>query len=181
MSSEEIPCRRGSIADYEGFEIPKGYGVIYEYFIPSICKSYIGQTTNLHRRHFAHLRRGPLSAYLRSDDYILNVLETVEVRKLDHMERVYIARLHTQYPNGLNVRPGGRKDDLPPMTDFSGRMEWVFSDHEHHGEGIDFKAVALKDKAAGMYILIPKDVVRRMHLRTGDELDVRIDYTKVYQ
>lgn len=52
---------------------------------------------------------------------------------------------------------------------------------ELHGEGIDFKAVALKDKAAGMYILIPKDVVRRMHLRTGDELDVRIDYTKVYQ
>ena len=28
---------------------------------------------------------------------------------------------------------------------------------ELHGEGIDFKAVALKDKAAGMYILIPKD------------------------
>lgn len=166
--------RRGSIADYEDLVIPDGYGVIYEYYIPSLDKSYIGQTTDLMRRHQDHRSRGRLSPYIREDDYILNVLEFADRRRLDHLEQVYIQRLDTQAPNGLNVHQGGRIEGMVPK-DFSDRMEWTFREHRDLWMTKDgFWATVWKDQ--GQYcIMIPREVADDLHIREGSRVMAAID------
>ena len=159
--------------------VPDGFGVIYEYHIPSLCKSYIGQTTNLYLRHSAHLNRGKLSPYIREGDFRLQVLEIAPVEKLDRRERWYIRCLQTICPDGLNAHPGGRLDMMFPQ-DFSERMEWTFADHSERGCPESFSAYVELVKGR-LVISIPSEVVRRMHLMEGDLMDIGISYVKVYQ
>lgn len=169
------------IEGYKGYTIPEGYGVIYEYYIPSLGKSYIGQTTNLFRRHFAHRKRGKLAPYLQADDYILNILATVEVRRLNRAERMYISLLDTRHPHGLNVSEGGRDRDFPPISDVSLQMNWAFTTHDPvptDGEARFFSSEFSRDRS-GCWVKVPMDVVRKMLLRDGDRVEVWMRYEKV--
>ena len=101
------------IDSYMDLEIPEGYGVIYEYTILSIGKSYIGQTIDLMARHRSHcLDKDRLCAYLRHGDYNLSILDIVPIDKLDEAEMSYIRANNTLEPHGLNYSKGGRKNDI---------------------------------------------------------------------
>lgn len=166
------------IEAYKDFEIPRGSGVIYEYYIPSIGKSYIGQTTDLLRRHREHRNHGKLAPYIASDDYILNVLEVVEVSKLDREERRFIADFHTQSPYGLNVSEGGRTFDLAPLVDFSSRVDWTFKNHDTEFRGENFTAKFYKDANGRFFTYIPEKVAESLLMIDGDEMSVSIDHRR---
>ena len=166
------------IEGYGGFEIPQGMGVIYEYYIPSIGLSYVGQTIDLLRRHEAHKRRGRLAPYIASNDYVLNILEIVECSRLDREERRFIAQLNTRTPFGLNVSEGGRDLDIAPLTDFASRMRWTFEDHDVPVCGEAFKAKVFKGKSGGFFIRIPKKAADSLLLIEGDELDCEMSHRR---
>lgn len=94
----------------------KGYGYIYKYTSPN-GEEYIGQTVNSLKDRAASLLTG--SGYKKCTvfwkaiqkygwkNFIVNILEEVEVDKLNEREIYYISYFNTLVPNGYNLTPGG--------------------------------------------------------------------------
>lgn len=105
-----------TIKDYLDFTIPEGYGVIYEYTILSLDKAYIGQTKNILSRHQQHATNTKLlGPYISQGDYGLEILDVVPIEELDEAEMKYIKANKTLEPDGFNVSPGGRNNDMMPI------------------------------------------------------------------
>lgn len=172
--------KRYQIEGYEEYRVPEGFGVIYEYYLPSLGMSYIGQTTDIYKRHLGHKRHGKLSPYIRADDYILNILEVAPTPRLDHLEKAYIKRLGTLAPDGLNISKGGRQNDLCIVKDFSCQIQWTFTDHSNVSRSRSerqFSQRVQKGKHR-YYVYIPAEVVNKMRLCEGDLMDITIRYAE---
>lgn len=164
-------CEVKRIEDYKDLVIPVGSGVIYEYTVLSLDKSYIGQTTDLHRRHMSHCtsnkRIGP---YLRHGDYNLSILDIVPIEELDKAEMRYIRVNKTYAPFGFNESPGGRINDLDTCV------------HNTHVPRMpidpDSKFKSRVYKIDGRYYLsIPNKVVKRDGIEPDDLMDIWAEYT----
>ena len=87
-------------------------GIIYQALNTENNMSYIGQTTMglTKRKHGGYNRyfSNVIKKYGDSIKWI--VLEEVSVEKLDELERHYIKKLNTIYPNGYNFESGGNKN-----------------------------------------------------------------------
>lgn len=160
------------IDDYKDFVIPEGFGVIYEYTILSIDKSYIGQTVNLWARHFAHCKDGDrLCAYLRHDDYNLSILDLVPIDKLDDAEIAYIKANNTLEPNGLNSSIGGRGNDIVGKK-LNYSVPRVPSEDAQR-----FKSRVFKMDGR-LYIMIPHKISNLSDMEPDDVLDVWVQHHK---
>ena len=154
------------IEDYRDFEIPEGSGVIYEYTILSLRRSYIGQTTDLRARHNKHRAQADrLSPYIRHGDYALTILDVVPVDQLDEAERRYIKANNTIFPNGFNVSEGGRDKDM--RKNFPEKIPSIpESDHL-----MRFRSNIVKLDGV-YYMTIPEKFTKRGHLDVNDTITV---------
>lgn len=151
-----------TIEDYKDFEIPEGYGVIYEYTVMSLGKSYIGQTVDLKARHYHHRNESSvLSPYIRHGDYDLTILDMVPIEELDEAERKYIKANNTLQPNGFNTSEGGRYNDI-----HRGRPEPIPAKPETDHPMKFRSRVVLLDGV--YYLTIPSKFTKKGHLDVDD-------------
>lgn len=93
-------------------------------------KKYIGQSKNIHRRKYEHIRASldinnslPLYQAIRKyglSNFIFEVIEECSLDQLDEREVYYIASLQTLVPNGYNLQTGGQ--------DSNESVNWIFFD-----------------------------------------------------
>lgn len=78
-------------------------------------KSYVGQSTNIHKRYIAHKARSKSENTFLYDairqygfeNFDFSVIEECEPDELNKKEQFYIFQLNTVHPNGYNVSVGG--------------------------------------------------------------------------
>jgi hypothetical protein len=82
----------------------------------STGKKYIGQTRRReeirfseHRACAASGKEGPLYDAIRNGDCSFSVLETCDRKRLNRVERKWIRKENTLFPNGFNITPGGKQ------------------------------------------------------------------------
>lgn len=76
--------------------------------------SYIGQSTNIERRHKEHRTKKCESSLFHDaiteygfDNFDFSVIEICDVKELNNKEVYYIKEYNTLFPNGYNVSEGG--------------------------------------------------------------------------
>lgn len=79
-------------------------------------KKYIGQTRRTpeirfreHKACAAAGKEGPLYDALRAGECFLSLITECEPEKLNRLERKFIRKEKTLFPDGFNVTPGGRQ------------------------------------------------------------------------
>lgn len=160
------------IDSYNDLVIPEGFGVIYEYTILSVGKSYIGQTIDLKARHDHHCRvNSRIGAYLRCGDYNLSILDVVPIEKLDEAEIRYIEANGTIEPNGFNSTIGGRQNDIKQRNQ-NNSVPRVPSEMARR-----FKSRVI-NIAGRQYVMIPPKISKEEALEPDDLMDVWIQYHK---
>lgn len=89
--------------------------LIYKYTSPS-DKSYIGQTIDLKRRTQQHTRLSSKCPYFSNaiqkygiDNFTLEILaENLSLEETNILEEKFIEEHNTLFPNGYNLKPGGK-------------------------------------------------------------------------
>lgn len=87
---------------------------IYKFTNKTNGKSYIGQSTNIERRHKEHrTRKGESSLFHEAineygfENFDFSIVEICDVKELNNKEVYYIKEFNTLFPNGYNVSEGG--------------------------------------------------------------------------